>query len=275
MLSLFILAAVSAALCYGVGDFIGGKASAKIPLVQVLVIGEVVGACMFGLLAWLNHEATMPFNLVGIAVCAGIAGAFGLAALYHGISQGYTAITAPVSAVISAIIPILYGMYISGLPSTLTLCGMLLGIIAIVLNSIAGRASGYHGLWQGLSAGIAIGIFLVLLKFIGSAGIYTPLAIARAGSLIITIPWLLFRPGSKPSGTGVALAIMAGTFDLIANAAYMISTQLGRLDIASMLASLYPAVTVILAFFLNGEKLSPLQRWGLVTTIIASALIAF
>lgn len=274
MTSLFVFAALSAALCYGVGDFIGGRASAKIPLVQVLVIGEVFGAFAFWMLAWLNHEPTMPSDLLGLAIGAGVAGAIGVAALYHGISQGYTAITAPVSAVLSAIIPVLYGISMSGLPSTLALVGMLIGIVAIVLNSLAGRASGYHGLWQGLGAGIAIGVFLVLLKFIGSAGIYTPLAIARAGSLLVTIPWLIFRPGNKPTGAGVGLAIAAGSFDLVANAAYMISTQLGRLDIASMLASLYPAVTVVLAFFINHEKLSTLQRWGLITTIIASCLIA-
>jgi drug/metabolite transporter (DMT)-like permease len=130
-------------------------------------------------------------------------------------------------------------------------------------------------MWQGIFAGVAIGIFLILLKYIGAAGIYTPLAMARAGSLLVTVPWLIVRPGQRPSRLGVGLAIAAGTFDLTANAAYMISTQLGRLDVASMLASLYPAVTVVLAFFINGEKLNTLQRWGLITTLIASALIAF
>lgn len=217
----------------------------------------------------------MPRDLIGLAIGAGIAGAIGIAALYSGISQGYTAITAPVSAVLSAIIPVLYGISISGLPSILAVIGMGIGVIAILLNSFAGRNNGFQGLWQGIFAGVAIGVFLILLKYIGTAGIYTPLAVARAGSLLVTVPWLVVRPGQRPSRLGVGLAIAAGIFDLTANAAYMISTQLGRLDVASMLASLYPAVTVVLAFFINGEKLNTLQRWGLITTLIASALIAF
>lgn len=274
MLSFFVITALSAALCYGIGDFIGGKATAKIPLVQVLVIGEIFGALAFGILAFINNEAMLPLPLLGLAIGAGLAGALGLAGLYHGISQGYTAVTAPVSAILSAIIPVLYGIATTGMPSSLALVGMVLGTVAIGLNSLAGRANGYRGVWQGIIAGVAIGVFLILLKYIGSAGVYTPLAIARAAALLITIPWLLLRPGHAPTPTGIMLAIAAGSFDLGANTAYMISTQLGRLDVASMLASLYPAVTVVLAFFINGEKLSVLQRWGLICTIVASALIA-
>jgi drug/metabolite transporter (DMT)-like permease len=86
---------------------------------------------------------------------------------------------------------------------------------------------------------------------------------------------LLSRPRASYPIAGVGLAIAAGTFDLSANAAYMVATQHGRLDIASMLASLYPAITVLLAFFVNGEKINTLQRWGLVATVIASVLISF
>lgn len=275
MTSLFVFAALSAAVCFGIGDFLGGKASTKLPVVYVLVIGELFGGLAFGVLAWINHEAILPLPLALMAVAAGITGALGLAGLYHGISQGHTAVTAPVSAVLSAIIPVLFGIYSSGLPSSWALIGMGIGTIAIVLNSLSGRASGYHGLWQGLLAGCTFGVFLILLKYIGSAGVFIPLAMARAGALLVTVPWLLTRPRTTPSAVGVGLAIAAGTFDLSANAAYMVSTQLGRLDIASMLASLYPAITVLLAFFVNGEKLNTLQRWGLIATIIASALISF
>jgi drug/metabolite transporter (DMT)-like permease len=84
----------------------------------------------------------------------------------------------------------------------------------------------------------------------------------------------LIRPGGRPNGIGIGLAAVAGVLDLSANTAYMMSTQMGRIDIASVLASLYPAVTVLLAFFVNGEKISTLQRIGLVATIAATALIA-
>jgi drug/metabolite transporter (DMT)-like permease len=273
--SFFMLSALSAALCFGIGDFLGGKASTKLPVVAVLVISELFGCVAFGVLAWINGESMLSLPLAIMAVVAGITGAVGLAGLYHGIAQGHTAVTAPVSAVLSAIIPVLFGIYTSGFPSTLAVIGMSIGTIAIVLNSLSGRASGYQGLWQGLLAGVTFGVFLILLKYIGSAGIFVPLAIARGGALLVTIPWLLTRPRASYPIAGVGLAIAAGTFDLSANAAYMVATQHGRLDIASMLASLYPAITVLLAFFVNGEKINTLQRWGLVATVVASVLISF
>lgn len=272
--SLFFFTALAASLCYGIGDFVGGKASSKISVVQVLVIGEIFGASIFWGLAWYYGEAALPQDVLLLAIAAGIAGAVGLAALYQGIAQGHTAIVAPLSAALSAIIPAIYGMLTHGLPSTLALVGMGIGIVAITLNSLSGRINGYQGLAQGLFAGVCFGVFLILLKYIGSAGIFAPLATLRSAALLVTIPWLLWRPGSRPTAVGFGLAILAGTFDLGANTAYMLATQLGRIDIASVLASLYPAITVLLALFINGEHITPLQRWGLGATLMATALIA-
>jgi len=142
--SFFMLSALSAALCFGIGDFLGGKASTKLPVVAVLVISELFGSVAFGVLAWINGESMLALPLAIMAVVAGITGAVGLAGLYHGIAQGHTAVTAPVSAVLSAIIPVLFGIYTSGFPSTLAVIGMSIGTIAIVLNSLSGRASGYQ-----------------------------------------------------------------------------------------------------------------------------------
>ncbi len=270
----FFVCAIGASFGFGVGDFFGGRASSKIPVVHVLVISELFGALMFWLLAQYTQEADLPTNLVGLAVLTGVTGAVGLAALYNGIARGHTAVTAPVAAALSAIIPVCYGITTTGFPSTMAIIGMTVGIVAIVLNSLSGKTTGYQGLWQGLAAGVTFGIFLILLKFLGGNGVFAPLAVMRAGALVVTIPWLLIRRGGIPSAAGVGLAMAAGAFDLSANAAYMISTQLGRLDIASVLASLYPAVTVLLAFFVNREPINTLQRVGLVTTLIATALIA-
>ena len=270
----FLASALGASIGFGIGDFLGGRASAKIPVVQVLVISEIFGALMFWLLARATNEAPLPATLIGLAVVTGICGALGLAALYHGIAQGHTAVTAPVAAALSAIIPVCYGITTTGWPSTIALIGMAIGIGAIVLNSLSGKATGYSGLWQGLVAGVTFGVFLILLKYLGGNGVFAPLAVMRAGALLVTIPWLLIRRGGMPSAAGIGLAMAAGAFDLSANAAYMVSTQLGRLDVASVLASLYPAVTVLLAFFVNREPINTLQRIGLVTTLVATALIA-
>ncbi|MFM2031660.1 MAG: hypothetical protein RLZZ297_425, partial [Chloroflexota bacterium] len=268
------LTALAASLGFGIGDFVGGKASSKIALVQVLVIGEIFGALMFYGLAQLTGEPFLASDRIWLAIVTGMAGAIGVAALYHGIAAGHTAVTAPVTAAVSAILPVLYGISITGMPTRYALIGMGIGIVAIVLNSLAGRVHGTGGLWQGIVAGLAIGVFLILIKYVGSDGVYAPLVVIRAGALVITIPWLLLRPGQRPTPVGIGLAMLAGTFDLAANAAYMLSTQMGRIDVASVLSSLYPAITVLLARFVNHERITTLQKVGLALTVVATALIA-
>ena len=85
---------------------------------------------------------------------------------------------------------------------------------------------------------------------------------------------MLIRPGGRPNRIGFMLAIVAGLFDVAATSLYVLATQTGRLDLASVLASLYPAVTVLLARFISHEPISMLQRVGLVATLIATTLIA-
>jgi drug/metabolite transporter (DMT)-like permease len=272
---LFLLAGLGASLSYGISDFVGGRASARLSIVQVLVIGEIFGALLlWGLAGWYAEPLQLG-SVMLIAIGAGMVGAIGVAALYHGLSQGYTAITAPVSAVLAAVLPILYGLQSDGLPSPLAISGMVIGVVAIVLNSLAGRVNGYQGLWQGLVAGVAFGVYFILLKYVGTIEeTFAPLAFVRSAALIITIPWLLIRPGGRPNTLGFILAIVAGLFDVAATSLYVLATQTGRLDLASVLASLYPAVTVLLARFISHEPLTRMQRIGLVATLIATTLIA-
>ena len=272
---IFLLAGLGASLSYGISDFVGGRASARLSIVQVLVIGEIFGAMLlWGLAGWYAEPLQLGSILL-IAIGAGMVGAIGVAALYHGLAQGYTAITAPVSAVLAAVLPILYGLQNDGLPSPLAVTGMAIGVIAIILNSLAGKTNGYQGLWQGLVAGVAFGTYFILLKYVGTVEeTFAPLAFVRTAALIITVPWLLIRPGGRPNRIGFMLAIVAGLFDVAATSLYVLATQTGRLDLASVLASLYPAVTVLLARFISHEPISMLQRVGLVATLIATTLIA-
>ena len=275
MNSLLIIAGLSSALCYGISDYVGGRASARIAIVQVLVIGEIIGAGALWALAWWYHDTWLAAGLIGIAIAAGMVGAVGVASLYHGIARGHAAVAAPISALLAAIIPVIYGISSDGMPKTLVLIGMAIGIIAIVLNSLSGSVERFGGLWQGIVAGVAFGVYFVLLKYLGQTdSLFLPLAVSRSCALLITIPWLLIRPGGRTSATGIGLAIVAGGFDIAAGMWYILATQSGRLDIAGVLASLYPGVTVLLAFFINREQISVLQRWGLVATLIATALIA-
>jgi hypothetical protein len=134
----------------------------------VLVIGELIGAGALWVLAGGITEAWLATGLIGVAVGAGMVGAIGVASLYHGIARGHTAVTAPVSALLAAVIPVIYGIGSDGIPKPLVLLGIAIGIIAIVLNSLAGSIDRFAGLWQGVVAGVAFGVYFVLLEIFGA-----------------------------------------------------------------------------------------------------------
>ena len=92
--------------------------------------------------------------------------------------------------------------------------------------------------------------------------------------MLVTIPWLIARPGGRPSWAGVGLAVVACVFDIGAAVMFFLAARYGRLDVASVLASLYPAVTVLLAAILLREQIKVVQRWGLALTLAATLLIA-
>lgn len=126
-----IIAGLGAALCYGISDFAGGRASHRIAVVQVLVISEVIGALILWGIAYTLGEPLLATTNVAVAIAAGLCGAIGVAALYLGIAAGHTAITVPVSAVLATFVAVLYGIGAQGIPSVTVMAGIGLGIAAI------------------------------------------------------------------------------------------------------------------------------------------------
>lgn len=269
------MAALASALCYGISDFAGGKASTQTSLAYVLVISECTGAVTLWMMAWYAGDTSITLWAAGIAALAGIVGAVGVAFLYRGIASGYTAVTVPVSAVVCALMPVVYGMMHHGIPSSRVGLGIGLGVVAIILTSWAGEIRRSNGVWHGLGAGCLFGMFFVLINMTGESAVsFAPLAVSRSAALAVTIPWLILRPAPHPRGGVVGLAACAGLADVGAGWTFVVSAHTGRIDIAGVLASLYPAVTVALAYLINREQITRPQRWGLVITMVATTLIA-
>ncbi len=274
-MDVFIVAALLSAVCYGISDFAGGHASARATIPPVLVISECAGALTLWGIAWYTGISSMAVEIVVLAAIAGIIGAVGVAFLYHGIANGHTAVTVPISAVVCALVPVGYGMLSDGMPTTRVVMGIGVGIVAIVMTSWSGDIRQTAGLWQGVIAGSLFGWYFVCINAIETTDTYAmPLAISRSAALLVTIPWLVRKPVSRVHPPVIAFAILAGLADVGASWTFMMSSHAGRLDIAGVLASLYPAVTVALAYLILREPITRPQRWGLVTTLIATALIA-
>src|SRR5215207_8998997 len=133
---------LASALCWGAGDFSGGLATKRAPVFGVLVIGQAGGLLLLLGLALAWGEPVPSATDLGWGLAAGLAGAVGLASLYHALAVGQMGIVAPLSAVLTAALPALFGAVVEGLPGALKLGGFGLALLAIWLVAGTGRSAG-------------------------------------------------------------------------------------------------------------------------------------
>jgi drug/metabolite transporter (DMT)-like permease len=207
---------------------------------------------------------------------AGIAGLIGLMGLYRAMAIGQMGLAAPVTAVLAACLPVVVGAFTQGLPDLVHLTGFALALAGIWLIS---RPQGGTGRPAGLSlaiiAGLGFGCFLTFIAQVQSNAVFWPLVVARVASIALMIALLLTRPKlALPPRSVLLLILVAGVMDAGGNAFFILSEQAGRLDVASALASLYPATTVLLALLVLKEKIEGWQNLGMVLALIAIPLIA-
>lgn len=276
---LTVVLGLASALVWGGGDFCGGQATKRASVFAVLLIAELSGLLLLlGLaLAWRETLPSTPTVLW--SAVAGLFGVFGLIFLYQGLATGKAGVVAPTSAVLAAAIPMLYGALTQGMPDALHLLGFALALVAVWLVAQSHEESGpAKGLGMALLAGCGFGGFFILIHQAGATATFWPLAIARAITVPCTLTALWYRRRAgyveQPTRAMLPLALLSGFLDAGGNAFFLLAAQAGRLDVAAILSSLYPASTVILAWLILGERTSWLQRIGVVTALGAIALIA-
>jgi drug/metabolite transporter (DMT)-like permease len=274
------LLALTAAVAYGAGDFLGGLASRREPATAVVLWSQIVGLLLLATAAPLvGGDITTRALLVGAA--AGLAGAVGIAGFYRALSLGAMSVVAPITGLLSAAVPVLAGVGRGERPPAVALVGIAVALLAIVLVSRdgSGRARSTEGGGQALAlavgAGVAFGLFFVVIDGAGeSAGIW-PLVAARIASVGLFGGLALAGvTAARVPRTAVVAALGCGVLDAAANVFYVLALGHGLLSIVSVLAALYPASTVLLARYLLGERMSPVQQAGLAFAGCAALLIA-
>jgi drug/metabolite transporter (DMT)-like permease len=186
-------------------------------------------------------------------------------------------VVAPLSAVLSALLPAGVGMLTEGLPVPLQVAGIGLALPAVWLVFSGGE----HGraktneLLLGLGAGLSFGVYFILIAQVSSRSVFWPLVAARLVSLIVMLVLVLFmKPTPKPTLRSLPLISAAGLLDSSGNVFFALATRAGRLDIAAVLASLYPAATVLLATWLLHERLGRSQWLGVTLALAAIVLLS-
>lgn len=302
-----IALALASSLLWGAADFVAGLANRRAPLVTVLLGTQLAGLALVGLVLLVDGDALPRDTRLGYAALGAVGAVVGLGALYRGLALGPMGVVAPIST-LSGAVPVLAGLALGERPSWLQLAGMALSLLGVASAAAAPSAStsrqpGWVAAGLGLLAAAGIGSALVGLNAAsavhpGWAVLVLRLAVvtALAGGLVLR--QMLGRalgaaqslkrpaaagvdPGSGDSGlqadprrVPAVQIVTAGTLDAGSNLLFGVASNFGALSVVGLLGSLYPVSTVLLARFVLGERLRPMQLAGVGTVLIGVCAIS-
>ena len=270
------LLGLASAACWGAGDFGGGLASKRTSVYGVVIVSQLIGVTLLIASALAFGERMPPTDHLLWGVLAGVCGAVGLQALYRALAQGRMGMAAPVSAVITAAVPVIAGALLEGLPGGMQLLGFGLALIGVWFISRADDTPlAPADLGLPILAGLGFGFFLVLINRASDVAVLWPLIAARFASLsTILAVAALSRRAWRPAVNQLPLIALTGALDAGGNTFFALAAQMGRLDVAAVLSSLYPASTVWLAWIILKERITRMQSVGIIAALTAIVLIA-
>lgn len=275
-----LLAALSSAV-FGVSDFFGGLASRRADVLGVVLIAQTTGVVALMALLW-PAGGSLTAADTGWGAAGGLAGTIGLLLFYSALAAGVMATVAPITAVVGAVVPLAYGLATGDRFGPAAGIGVVLGLTAITLVSASGAASDRAGggiagrvvIAQAVLAGVGFGTFFVLLSRTGDDAGLWPLLAARSTSLPFVAVALVVTGSRLPRRRDAVLPSVGAGADIVANVLFLLAVRTGSLSIVSVLSSLYPATTVVLARLVLHERLGPVRIAGLATAGAAVVLIS-
>ena len=280
---LTIVLALGSAAFFGVSDFVGGLAARRTSVWALGVVTQATALLAIGA-AVLALGGTPGVADWGWGALAGIGTGTGSGFLYRGLAAGRMGVVAPISAVGAAVLPVLVSLATGERPPLLTWVGIACAVPAIWLVSSSAdpatspeRRGGWGaGVLDGILAGLGFGVMFAALGQVPDAAGLAPLIATEATAVLTLVvlavvvrePW---RPSDRPAWGG---GVVAGSLAAAATVLFLFATQSGLLAVASVLSSLYPAVTVLLAATILRERVGGVQAIGLVLALVAVALVA-
>ncbi|OZD67261.1 EamA family transporter [Rhodococcus sp. 06-1059B-a] len=279
--------ALVAAVGYGVSDFVGGVASRRVAALRVVIVSYPFSLVIVLIVApFVGGQISLVPILWGLA--SGVAGGLAVWWFYLALASGPMAVVSPLTAVLVAGIPVIAGFAIGERPGALAFVGIPLALIAVLLVSkespddTTGEVAGGREMkftptvaWLTVGSGVTFALAFICLHQIGDGSGLWPLAASRASATAVV--WCVALASGHfalPHGSVLKLAAFVGILDVVANAALLYAYQGGLLSLVSVIASLYPAATVLLAMVMLGERVGRLQQVGMVVALGAVGLIA-
>ncbi|MET0854327.1 MAG: EamA family transporter [Microterricola sp.] len=307
---LIALLGLTGALVYGAADFFGGLSAKRISAVLTTAVTATAGlAVLLIALPWLG--GVWSASAIGWGALSGVTGALAISLLYACLAIGPMSILSPLTAVVSAIVPMTVGLLRGEAFSPIGYWALGLALLAVVLVGFVPEQGAVRpslrGILMAIGSGAAIGTFMILIDLTPEDSGIVPLLFNRAvnAAIMFAVVLLLWRIGARrvsgastenaqgaasvgpvdftrralrPSATivrtGLLLAVAAGAVDAVANVLMLIGLRLGELSVMSVLVAMYPAGTILLAALVLKERIAPVQWVGLALAITAAGLLA-
>lgn len=267
--------ALAAAVSWGIGDFLGGLKSRSLRPVAVLIVAQPIGGALLG--TWVAIRGQGPPGSEVLWACvASVFGTVGLIAFYRGMAAGALSIVAPIAGA-GAAIPVIWGLARGDNPSSYQEFGFAAALIGVVLASFERNPQ---------AARVAAGVGWAAIAMLAFGGYYIPMHAASQGDFLwaafifrltsttlIAASWLVLRPARARRADLPALASI-GILDTGGNVFFAASSTKGLVSVVSILASLYPVVTVLLARAVLDERVHRSQELGIALTLAGIVLIS-
>ncbi len=264
---------------WGTADFLAGELSRRRAALAVAGASQLVGLAFMLLVLLLSGEyaAGVPLgDYLGWAVLASISGLGGLVAFYTALASGRMGVVSPIAS-LGVLVPLGVGLLRGESPTGAQTLGILVAVVGVVLASgpeVSGRV-GVRPVLLGLLAALMFGLFAVFLAYGSQESAVLTLTAQRATSaIIIVVAAVIAGSAGGLRRSDVPRLAVIGVFDVGANLAFGIATTMGLLAVVAVLGSIYPVVTVILAWAVLRERLLPVQYVGVTATLLGVAVIA-
>ncbi len=273
-----LLLAFGSGMGWGTADFLGGLSARRLPLLTVSLVSQTAGLAFLAAVVAVRGEGPSDAHALLLGLTAGLIGAGGLSALYRALAIGRMSVVAPTAA-LSGTVPVAWGLLRGERPSVLQLTGVVVAIAGIVLAARAPDRAGERdtrGLGLALVAAVTLGAFVILLDEVGRSDPAWGSLMVRVGAIaVLGVAFLVRRPSLRMRGADAGRMGVIGVLDNGANLAFASAADAGGLlALTSVLGSLYPVATVLLARFVLRERLAGWQTVGVAAALAGVVLIA-
>ncbi len=276
--------ALLSAVFIGSADFLGGRASRTTNGIHVATVVAILGLPLTFVVAAVYGAEEITRADIGWSVVAGATVAAGLGSFYLGMGRGLISIVAPIAAVTGAVIPVAYGLARGERPGTLAIIGLVVAFLAVAIVSLAPSDQhpdtrvgvGPAVIALALTSGFFFGLFYIAFSRVSEDAGLWPITVQRTASIVVlgALSLVLVREPVRDLRRLLPIVLVIAVLEVAATVPLLLALQRGPVAIASVLASLYPVMTVLLATFVLRERLSRLQLVGIACALCSVALVS-